>query len=125
VLTQLNSDKGLVYQFYSRFHPLWNELVWHEQFAHTIMNILQESLWNRQIQSSKPYDQRLISAQQLIPKLTNSKEKQEDIHQVFSLYEPLWILIIILFLLERWLSGRSIKENERKKTKSVQKEMAS
>lgn len=125
VLTQMQSKDGRIYQFYSRFHPQWNDLVWHKEFAPAILDILRATVWSRQTHLDKMYDQRIISPQQLMPEQKKGAEKQKDNYKVFSLYEPLWLLVMLLFVLERWLSGRNRPEKDRNKREPVQKEMAS
>ncbi len=100
-----------VYQFNTRFHPEWNDLVWHEAFPQALLSLFNQHLWPARGKLLPKDDQRLVDARQLMPGRTANpgkavSEKGEEI----SLREPLLVVMLLLWVLERWLSDRTKKQ---------------
>jgi hypothetical protein len=106
ILTQHTQGKGSIFHLYTHLHPQWNGLVWDESFAGILLQFLNETSWKTQMQSGDKYDLRMISLQQLLPLQIPSATKLEETRQVTNLHIPLWLLIVIVFVLERWISER-------------------
>ncbi|QHT67254.1 hypothetical protein GXP67_11695 [Rhodocytophaga rosea] len=116
VLTQEQQEKGSILRLYTRFHPQWNGLVWDASFAETLLQLLHKNSWEPQFRSSDKYDLRMISLQQLLPLQTQAPTKLEETRQLTNLHIPLWILIVLVLVVERWISERkrTLAENQKK-----------
>ncbi len=91
--------KGWHYRFHSRFHPAWNELVLSAafpQWLHTLLN-LPETI----------PDQRRISVAQSRPNIRAAATSQTLSFTTTSLHVPFWLLAAVLFIVERWLAGKT------------------
>ncbi len=98
---------GVHYRFHSRFHPLWNELVFSPIFPEWMLSLLnRENLIAPAAGFARRHlDERRISAAQLLPvtKATATTKPKQAAH---NLHFPFWILAILLFVLERWVAER-------------------
>jgi hypothetical protein len=91
-----------IYHFYSRFDPLWNDLVWSDDFPKMLLKLIIN-------QSSKPekYDRRVVDVKQLLPAANNEAHKSTGkiIELIdFTLYG--WVLLVMVFITERWLAHK-------------------
>jgi len=89
------------YQFYSRFRPEWTELVWDEDFVKILMPIIIPKSQNL---GSEIYDRRSVVGTIFTPKLSESKYKIVQKTDRSYLKQAFWLILILLFLCERWLS---------------------
>jgi hypothetical protein len=98
---------GYCYRFHSRFHPLWNELVFSPNLPEWTLKLLhRENLIARDAGlATRHFDERRISAAQLLParKTAATVTPKQAAHR---LHLPFWILAILLFVLERWVAER-------------------
>jgi len=96
---------GNNYHFYSRFNPLWNDLVWNDEFPKMILKLIEKE----DAIPSPDFDKRVLSNAQIQPhiikenKLTASAKvtAQTDL----SLY--FWLVLVLLFIAERILSHKT------------------
>jgi hypothetical protein len=92
-----------IYHFYSRFDPLWSDLVWSDDFPKMLLKLIID-------QPSKPdekYDRRVVDITQLLPAAINEAHKSTGkiIEPIdFTLYG--WLLLVMVFITERWLAHK-------------------
>jgi hypothetical protein len=109
ILQYQQKGRGGHYQFYSRFHPLWNDLVLSAAFPNWIMELLTHDkiATNSEPVSNRISDLRRISVDQLMPEskaaheLRPSEPVQTNLHLLFGM------AALFLFICERWLSERN------------------
>jgi hypothetical protein len=91
-----------IYHFYSRFNPGWNELVWSDEFPKWLLTL------NSGDSRLDKYDNRGISAEQLLPAHTDN-EKTVTGAQInyVDLSRYLWIILALAFFIERWLATKN------------------
>jgi hypothetical protein len=106
ILTQQTVGKGNIFHCYSRLNPQWNGLVWDESFAGTVLQLLYDTSWKPETPAEMKYDKRMIALQQLRPLQIQPYTTLEESRRVTNLHIPLWLLIALIFILERWISGR-------------------
>jgi hypothetical protein len=99
--------RGAIYRFHSRFNPMWGELVLSPLFPEWILALLGEDAFldGRSESANAASDMRRISDRQLLPQRMSPKQKSFDGDRT-SLQLPLWLLAVLLFGLERWISER-------------------
>jgi hypothetical protein len=100
---------GYTYHFYSRFNPLWNDLVWSDDFPKLMLKLL---LGNRQSQP-KDHERRILSNSQLQPEILAQSMSQSSFktNQQASLSKYFWLLLVLLFIAERILSHKKTTNN--------------
>ena len=92
-----------IYHFYSRFDPVWSDLVWSDDFPKMLLKLIIN-------QSSRPdekYDRRVVDVKQLLPAANNEAHKSTGkiIEPIdFTLYG--WLLLVMVFITERWLAHK-------------------
>ncbi|MES2062922.1 MAG: BatA domain-containing protein [Bacteroidota bacterium] len=101
---------GNTYHFYSRFNPLWNDLVWSDDFPKLILKLL---LGNGQSQP-KGHERRILSNHQLQPDLFLQSMPQPSFktNQQADLSKYFWLLVVLLFIAERTLSHKKSTNND-------------
>ncbi len=106
--------EGQTFHFYSRLNPDWGELVWSRQFP----ALLARMLFGEEGPGTR--DLRMIDAAQLTPVRRRGGAESVDgfgetevegvrapgANGAIDLGPASWILIFLLFILERWLSGK-------------------
>ena len=92
-----------LYHFYSRFDPSWSNLVWSNDFPKWMLKLIVNPT-----KSDEKYDHRIIDARQLMPVINNEDHtiagkiiEQTDLAHYF------WLLLVAVFITERWLAHRS------------------
>ncbi|QJD95100.1 hypothetical protein HH214_04010 [Mucilaginibacter robiniae] len=94
------------YHFYSRFNPAWNDLVWSSEFPNWLLQLLTGNT----VPVNKRFDKRVLTHEQLMPLI--STETHETVTKITG-YQDLthycWLVLILLFLAERWLANRTPK----------------
>jgi hypothetical protein len=100
---------GHTWHFYSRFNPLWNDLVWSDDFPKLMLKLLSEG------RPSQPngHERRILNNQQLqpeifaqpMPQLSYRTNEQADLSKYF------WLLLLLLFIAERVLSHKKSTSN--------------
>ena len=92
-----------LYHFYSRFDPAWSDLVWSNDFPKMMLKLI--------VDPSKPdekYDRRALDAKQLMPVINNEDHTTTGkIIEQTDLTHYFWLLLIVVFVIERWLAHRS------------------
>lgn len=93
--------EGDIFNFYSRLNPDWGELVWSRQFP----ALLARLLFGEEGPGAR--DLRMMDAAQVVPvRRAGDGGKKPVAGGAIDLGMAGWILIFLLFILERWLSGR-------------------
>ncbi|MBD1386011.1 BatA domain-containing protein [Mucilaginibacter rigui] len=100
---------GNTWHFYSRFNPLWSDLVWSDDFPKLMLKLL---LGNGQSQP-KGHERRILGNRQLqpgifaqsMPQLSSKTNEQTDLSKYF------WLLAVLLFIAERILSHKKTTNN--------------
>jgi hypothetical protein len=92
---------GEIFSFYSRLDPDWGELVWSRQFP----ALLAKMLFGEEGPGVR--DLRMMDLTQVAPvRRAGGAAKGMATAGAIDLGMAGWILIFLLFILERWLSGR-------------------
>jgi hypothetical protein len=101
----LSKDDHHVYHFYSRFDPMWNDLVWSDQFPKAILTLLFDGSQN----TDRNNDKRVLADEQLTPVLTTEQAKTNSnkITSQVDLSKAFWIALVLLFIMERLLAYRT------------------
>nr|WP_067054914.1 BatA domain-containing protein [Mucilaginibacter sp. L294] len=101
---------GNTYHFYSRFNPLWNDLVWSDDFPKLMLKLL---LGNGQSQP-KGHERRILSNHQLQPEIFLQSMPQPSFktNQQADLSRYFWLLVVLLFIAERILSHKKSTNND-------------
>lgn len=100
LLTVALEGRGLAYRFNSRFVPAWSDFVLRPAFPLAIAR-----LWATGSVSNAAADHRRITVQQLTPDL-DPEAPPAPSNARRSLFLPVWVLAMLLFLAERWMSRR-------------------
>ena len=104
----VQKQNALIYHFYSRFNPQWNDLVWSNSFPKIIYNLL--FFQEKNIININDLDKRNIDPLQIQPLIIsqeNNVTKQNPVNKK-DLSKVFWIIAFILFFTERIISfGRS------------------
>jgi hypothetical protein len=97
-----NNKEFTQYVFYSRINPAWNDLPWSATLPRFILQLLYpEQLTSRDILQ----DQRKIDPRQAAPVLyTAGLSPDKMIYQYTDLSRYFWVLLLIIFCAERFLS---------------------
>lgn len=105
VLSVEKSGTASVYHFYSRFNPAWNDLVWSDDFPKELLVLLNGS----QPPTNSLYDRRAMDSRQLLPQIVKPTEVNapKNITDQQDLSHYFWLLLVALFLVERWLSHKN------------------
>ncbi|MCQ6960193.1 BatA domain-containing protein [Mucilaginibacter aquariorum] len=93
------------YHFYSRFNPLWNDLVWSDDFPKLILKLIN----NAPIGIPQQHDKRILSNAQIQPEIVKKNKAitsvktngQTDLSRYF------WLLLVGVFIAERILSHKT------------------
>lgn len=104
VLNKQQQGQHTIYHFYSRFNPVWNDLVWSSDFPNWLLKLTTGD----DISADKRYDKRVLTQQQLMPLI--STEMHETVTKVTGyndLTHYFWLALVLLFLAERWLANRT------------------
>ncbi|MEX6690809.1 BatA domain-containing protein [Danxiaibacter flavus] len=96
------------YEFYSRFNPSWNNLGWSNTFPALLMDLLLEKdIINTK---NKTVDNREVDPSLLqFRAVKNEGNKSSVMTESADLSKLAWLIISVLFLLERWFSLRTKK----------------
>lgn len=106
ILNRVTGEKYTKIEFYSRFNPDWNELVWSEELPKSLINIV---LSKTSTSTSRSHDKRIVSNAQMFPsyvaKRIDSSEKNKS--NTSDLENQFWLTLILIFMLERYLTFRN------------------
>jgi hypothetical protein len=100
----LLSLTGNTYHFYSRFNPLWNDLVWSDAFPKMILKLIQ-----RKYISPAKYDERVLSNTQIRPVLVKENKSIASVRSTeqVDLSRYFWLVLVVLLIAERILSHKT------------------
>ena len=100
VLSREANDNGGFYHFYSRFDPNWNGLVWSRRFP-----VLFERLIFGEDAGVPAEDRRVLDPGQMVPVRGGEVVRPAvEERKAIDLAPLLWVLILLLFILERVVS---------------------
>jgi len=101
VLSLENQSGKNVFHFYSRFDPLWSDLVWSDDFPKMMLKLILGSEEDPDVK----YDKRILNNKQIMPAITNAPSiSVEKIADHINLSRYLWLLLAATFFAERWLA---------------------
>lgn len=100
---------GRTYHFYSRFNPLWNDLVWNDDFPKLMLKLLLDGGQSQPI----GYERRTLSSRQIQPEIFAQSMPQQSFktNQQADLSKYFWLLLVLLFIAERILSQKKSTSN--------------
>ncbi|QHS55480.1 hypothetical protein GWR56_07985 [Mucilaginibacter sp. 14171R-50] len=100
---------GRTYNFYSRFNPLWNDVVWSDEFPAMILKLIS----NKTVSQPAAYDKRIVDNAQLQPiiKKENKVITSPKATAQTSLSRYFWLLLVGLFIAERVVSHAKKQTN--------------
>ncbi|WP_395803718.1 BatA domain-containing protein [Daejeonella sp.] len=106
ILSQRQEKNYTKIEFYSRFNPDWNELVWGEDLPKALINIILSKNNESKIHE---LDNRKVSETQMLPIFTNQKKALLDKKpsNTTDLANHFWLALILIFMLERYLSFKN------------------
>lgn len=91
------------YHFYSRLDPSWSDLVWSDEFPKMLLKLIV----GEAITPDAKYDKRILSNDQITPVITNARSTSvEKITDHIDLSRYVWLLLVLIFLAERWMAHR-------------------
>lgn len=106
LLTKTVNRAYTEFKFYSRFDPEWNDLVWDPRFPETILKLILPV--PEKTNNLQQNDRQTLNLSQIRPGVSDDQgmgtAKVEFRETKLDKY--FWILLIILFALERWASAR-------------------
>jgi len=105
VLEMLSVENGRDYFFSSRFLPDWSDLVFHEAFPVILAEFLETHWLSGQPVPAKPTSSPAISPDQVAPILVDGGPVEKEVAMT-SLAGPVWLLMMLVFLAERWWRSR-------------------
>lgn len=102
ILSTQKQDNAMVYHCYTHFNPVWNNLVWSDEFPEILLKLITAD--------EKPADglnnHRVVTPQQL-PAIVGATGNNNTLPvQLKNFTNYIWALIIALFFMERWLAHR-------------------
>jgi hypothetical protein len=103
ILSLKKQQQTNLYHFYSRFDPAWSDLVWSNEFPKMMLKLIVNPTT-----PDEKYDRRVMDAKQLMP-VINKEDRAATgkIIEQTNLTHYFWILLIVVFVSERWLAHRS------------------
>jgi len=102
LLTVTREGRGLRYRFHSRFSPAWNGLVLDPRFPEAMAR-----LWIGSDSTRIERDDRPIALSQVAPAYDPRRNAATPASGARSLFFPLWLIAVGLFLVERRIVMRS------------------
>ncbi len=102
LLTVTREGRGLRYRFHARFAPAWSSLVLDSRFPEGMAR-----LWIGSDSSRVERDDRPIALSQVVPAHDPQRPAPTATPGARSLFLPLWLIAVGLFLLERRIMMRS------------------
>jgi hypothetical protein len=102
LLTVAREGRGLRYRFQSRFAPSWSDLVLDPGFPEAIAR-----LWIGADSTRLQRDDRPIALSQVLPAYEPQPSAREAATGARSLFLPVWLIALGLFLAERCIASRS------------------
>lgn len=99
---------GVLFSFYSRLNPDWGELVWSRQFPALLARLLfgEEGPGKRDLRMMDAAQVTPVRGETLEAGWREGEKSELAMAGAVDLGKAAWIVVFILFILERWLSGR-------------------
>ncbi|HTE01389.1 MAG TPA: BatA domain-containing protein [Mucilaginibacter sp.] len=100
-----------IYHFFSRFDPAYNDLVWNDNFPKMLLKLV----------ISPPgiemkHDRRTVDTKQLLPVINSEVHTPANsITERVNLARYGWLLLILIFVAERWLAHKKASQMRGKK----------
>lgn len=114
LLTVTEQDGKLVYHYKSHFNPAWGDLVWEEEFVKTMLPLVVPTL-----KQNSRLDRRRVDDRQVVPAIGSRQSAVMDQHlkgvmkhNAMALSNWLWVLIFIVFAVERIMVFRQQQRME-------------
>lgn len=108
VLSLQRDGQANVYNFYSRFDPAWNDLVWSNEFPGWMMKLVMED----KAALTAKYDKRALDQQQIMPDIISEPHTNAVKTAGFSnISNYFWLILVVLFLAERWMANKTQTAN--------------
>ena len=108
VLTYEPKGETMLYHFYSRFNPAWNDLVWSADFPKIMVQLIMPV---NNVLNDAGCDRRRIDKLQIMP--NNTRESNISISSnktITDITHYLWLFLAFVFILERWMSYKKSAE---------------
>ncbi|WP_374951676.1 BatA domain-containing protein [Mucilaginibacter sp.] len=106
VLEKKVNKKATFFNFYTHFNPAFTDLTWNEAFPKLLLDLMIE----KQYQLPSKFDKRILSKREIQPDKIDGTTKVETIAgpaEQTDLSRYFWLLLVILFAAERWLSNQT------------------
>jgi hypothetical protein len=106
VLNMQQNQHTISYHFYSRFNPVWNELVWSDGFPKLLLKLM---IGENNDEQTAQHDRRVMDQQQLMPYVIPAV-KNTDAHKITiqtDLTHYFWLTLVFVFFVERWLAHKN------------------
>ncbi|RYU86836.1 hypothetical protein EWM62_16930 [Mucilaginibacter terrigena] len=96
---------GHTYYFYSRFNPLWNDLVWSDDFPKLILKLISGNT----VSQPPRHDKRILSNAQIQPDIKKESKVTASVKTAGErdLSRYFWLLMVAIFIAERMLSHKT------------------
>lgn len=118
LLTVMEQDGKLVYHYKGRFNPAWGDLVWEDGFVKTMLPLVVPAL-----KYDIAMDRRRIDDKQVIPAIGPAKGRDQSAvmdqhpkglikHNTAALSNWLWVVVFIIFIVERLLVYRQQQRSQ-------------
>ncbi len=101
----LLSANGNDYTLYTHIHPSWTEMPWSSVFPQYLLPLFFPE------QDTLLQDRRQIAPDQIMPAQKEPGNTNKSFTVLSSLEQPCWILLLLVFCMERYLSARRKKED--------------
>lgn len=109
VLTKEINNHQQLYRFYSHFDPSWNELAWSALFPQMIYGLIDPAVLK---ETANNFDQRVIDETEIhLKTITVKKVSDMQGANTADAKHILWMIILVLFFIERFFSFQPKKEN--------------
>ncbi len=113
VLSFEKQQQTNIYHFYSHFDPLWNDLVWSNDFPKLLLRLITNTSSNQ----DEKYGRREIDAKQVLPAMSKEAHQLNNkITESDDLTHYCWLLLALLFLIERWMAHKKSTRTVRRPT---------
>lgn len=105
ILYQEFTKNYIKLQFYSRFNPDWNELVWSQELPKALTHLI---LSNKKGSEIHVRDKRSVNMDQMSPLFLNASKSSSDKNpsKETNVENQFWLAFILIFMAERYLTFR-------------------
>ena len=105
ILSAGGHDQANIYRFYSRFNPLWNDLVWSDDFPEMLLRLI----WRKEPAGMETFDKRVLRNEVIQPDLLTAATPQTSslANEQTDLSKYFWLTLVVIFIAERLLSHKT------------------